>query len=482
MKSKFTVFLCCFFCLLSSLPGATEKASADRADMVFVLPVKGAIDKGMLMVFRRAFREVQRLSPKAVILELDTPGGGLNETREIIAWIRATRKSGCEVYSYVKQDALSAGAILSLSCKAIYMSESAIIGSAMPISISPLGGGIQKLPEDVKEKMLSAVRAIVLGLAQENGHRGDLAIAMVDPQHPDLMDGDKILCPKGTLLNLTARDAIRIVESDGKPLLAAGMVSDLDAMLMDLQLEDLPLTRFTEEQADLLARLITALGPLLLGLGVLALWIEFKTPGFGVFGFSGISLLVVYFFGHYVAGLAGVEEIFLVFIGMILVAVEIFVIPGFGVTGLAGILCILVGGGLAVVPQLPNVIPLDGVEPVSGFTYLQDAVQSLLMTFAVVAVGVWLLGKILPKVSIYHHMVVETSLNSGNGYVSSLTTAQQNTLLGQKGVSYTVLHPSGIAVINGKRVDVITDGEYIAKNEALEVIAVSGISVVVRKV
>ena len=478
MKKHFSLVICSFLLLVAGMTAGAEAVSGK----VFVLPVQGAIDKGMLMVFRRAFREVGKLKPDAVILELDTPGGGLNETREIINWIRATRKSGTEVYAYVKQDALSAGAILSLSCKAIYMSESGIIGSAMPISISPLGGDVQELPDDVKEKMLSAVRAIVLGLAQENGYRGELAIAMVDPQHPDVMDGDRVISPKGNLLNLTAQDAVQIMESDGKPLLAAGMVSNLDGMLSALKLEDAQVIRFTEKTADKLARLITALGPLLLGLGVLALWIEFKTPGFGVFGISGIILLCVYFFGHYVAGLAGMEEIVLVFIGVILLAVEIFVIPGFGVTGLAGILCILIGAGMAVIPQLPEVLPLEGVAPISVLEYFQEAMQSLLLTIAVVTTGVWLLGKFLPKVPIYQQMVVKSGLNAADGYVSSGILSQEDTLLGQKGKSYTVLHPSGTAIINGKRVDVVTDGEYIDKNEEVEVIAVNGISVVVRKV
>ena len=483
MKKHFSIVIGLLLLLVTGMPARAETESGNGAGgSVFVLPVHGAIDKGMLMVFRRAFREVSRLKPDAVILELDTPGGGLNETREIINWIRSTRKSGTEVYAYVKQDALSAGAILSLSCKAIYMSESGIIGSAMPISISPLGGGVQELPEDIKEKMLSAVRAIVLGLAQENGYRGELAIAMVDPQHPDVMDGERVISPKGKLLNLTARDAIEIMESDGKPLLAAGMVSSLDAMLSSLKLDNAQVIRFTEETADMLARLITALGPLLLGLGVLALWIEFKTPGFGVFGLSGIFLLGVYFFGHYVAGLAGMEEIFLVFIGIALLAVEIFVIPGFGVTGLAGILCILIGAGMAVIPQFPEVLPLEGVEPMPVLEYFQDAMQSLLLTIAVVATGVWLLGKFLPKIPIYHQMVVESGLNAADGYVSSGNISQQDALLGQKGKSYTVLHPSGTAIINGKRVDVISEGEYIGKGEEVAVIAVNGISVVVRKI
>ena len=161
---------------------------------------------------------------------------------------------------------------------------------------------------------------------------------------------------------------------------------------------------------------------------------------------------------------------------------EIFVIPGFGVTGLAGILCILIGAGMAVIPQFPEVLPLEGVEPMPVLEYFQDAMQSLLLTIAVVATGVWLLGKFLPKIPIYHQMVVESGLNAADGYVSSGNLSRQDTLLGQKGKSYTVLHPSGTAIINGKRVDVISEGEYIGKGEEVAVIAVNGISVVVRKV
>ena len=135
----------------------------------------------MLFIIRRAFREAERTNPAAVVIELDTPGGALTETREIIAWIRSQRKR-CPVYSYVNPDALSAGAIISLGTDGIFMSPDGTIGSAMPILIMPFGGGIQEMPPDIKEKMLSAVRAMVRSLAQETGHNVELAEAMVDPK------------------------------------------------------------------------------------------------------------------------------------------------------------------------------------------------------------------------------------------------------------------------------------------------------------
>ncbi len=469
-----------FLSLWLFLPAAGAESAESSAGSVFILPVEGAIDKGMLMVFRRAFREAAALAPRAIILEIDTPGGGLTETREIIDWVRASKKSGCPVYAYVKKDALSAGAMLCLSSSGIYLSESAIIGSAMPIALSPLGGGVQELPADVKEKMLSAVRAMVVSLAQENGYREEIAIAMVDPNHPDLRDGEEIICPQGQLLNFTARDAIRISRSDGRPMLAKAIVDSREALLEALDLHQAQVQCFEQEGADILARLITAIGPLLLGLGVLALWIEFKTPGFGVFGITGIVLLLIYFFGHYVAGLAGVEEIALVLLGVVLLAVEIFLIPGFGLTGVAGIICILFGAGLAVIPQLPAVAPLPEVEPISLFSYLNVALRSLLLTILVCFGGVWLIGRYLPRSRFYQRLVVVEGLPAGAGYSVAADQARQS-LLGQEGRSLTLLRPSGLAVFSGTRVDVIAEGEFIAPGSTLEVIAVKGNTVVVRR-
>jgi membrane-bound serine protease (ClpP class) len=480
MKRYFIyILLLVFNCLSLQVSGTATDQSVSSGGTVFVLPVEGAIDKGMLMVFRRAFREAAALGPRAIILEIDTPGGGLNETREIIDWVRASKKGGCPVYAYVRQDALSAGALLCLSSSGIYMSESAIIGSAMPIVLSPLGGGVQELPADVKEKMLSMVRAMVVSLAQENGYREEVAVAMVDPNHPGVKDGDEVVCPQGQLLNFTARNATKVSSADGQPMLAKGIVSSLEEVLEAVGMSDVRVQRFEQEGADILARLITAIGPLLLGLGILALWIEFKTPGFGVFGITGIVLLLIYFFGHYVAGLAGVEEVALVLLGVVLLAVEIFLIPGFGVTGVVGILCILLGAGLAVIPQLPAVAPLPDVEPISVLNYLAEAMRSLLFTLLVCFGGIWLLGRYLPKSSFYQKLVVADGLAAGAGYDCSAEQTRQS-LLGQCGRSMTVLRPSGTALFSGKRVDVVADGEFIGKGCEVEVIAVDGTAVVVR--
>ena len=459
--------------------GAMVEPGAVLPPRVFVLPVAGPIDKSMLYVFRRAFRDAASIKPSAVIMELNTPGGALTETREIIDWIRSLQRQGCPVYAYVNPDALSAGAMISLATKGIFMSGAATIGSAMPIAMSPVGG-VQELPADINEKMLSAVRAMVIGLCQENGHREDIAVAMVDINHPDVIIDGEVICPKGQILNLTARDATRVSEDDGRPILAKGMTDDLAGVLAMIGMPDAYVQRFSQTRSERLARWITAIGPLLFSLAVLAFVIEYHTPGFGVFGFSGIALLAVYFFGHYVAGLAGMEELALILLGLILLSVEIFLIPGFGVTGIAGIALLILGGGMAIIPHIPDAPPLSGLDPVTWDSFLPSVFRQLLISMVIIAGGIFMLHKYLPRTKLYRAFVLDSDMAASKGFVSVDVEAQQ-ALLGQVGVAYTLLRPAGTAVIGGRRVDVISNGDFIAKGSRVRVIACQGTAVVVEK-
>jgi membrane-bound serine protease (ClpP class) len=455
-----------------------ETARQNATAKVYVLPVEGPIDKAMLFVFRRAFHEAKKMQPDAVIVDLNTPGGGLRETKEIISWIRSVKKT-TPVYAFVNPDALSAGAIISLGCSAIFMSPAGTIGSAMPIAISPFGG-VQQLPEDIQEKMLSAVRAMVRGLAQENGYSEDIAVAMVDPD-AEVIVGDEVISAKGKLLNLPARTAVQVVPPNTDPLLAKAIVEDIDALLDYVGMPDATVTRFEEKSAERLARWITTVGPLLLALGALLLYIEIKTPGFGLPGIGGLTLLAIYFFGHYVAGLAGQADIVLIIVGILLLAVELFVIPGFGFVGIAGLCCILVGSVMALIPFMPDdVTPLPNVEPVTLNDYIQDALQSLTISVLLVGVGVWLLGKVLPKTSLYRALIVEGGLSKDKGYVSSDVSRNQ-TFLGRQGVALTFLRPAGTAAFGDDRLDVVSSGDLIPRGTPVTVVQVQGGRVVVEK-
>ncbi len=457
--------------------GAPADPAAGKA--VFVLPVKGAIDQSMLYVFRRAFREIERLAPAAVILELDTPGGRLQETREMLDWMRSLRPK-TPLYAFVNPDAYSAGAILCLGTSRIFVSPGSHIGDALPIMINPLSGAIQELPADIREKAVSPTRALVRGLAQENGHNVALAEAMVDPDM--VFEAGPVKCPQGKLLTLTAQEAVAPVPPDGKPLLAEAVVSSVDEVLERTGLQGARVVRFEELGAERLARWITGLGPLLLGLGILAIYVEMKTPGFGFFGMAGIALLAVYFFGHYVAGMAGYEEIALVLAGLVLLAIEIFVIPGFGVVGVLGIALILVGTLLALVPALPPEVPaLPGVSPSElGSQYLTGALWRVAVTAAVVGSLGWLATRILPRTAAYRRLVLDAALGQERGVV--VGAGRYEGYVGREGVARTDLRPAGSAEFGDERLDVVTSGDLIEKGARVRIVRVEGTRIVVESV
>lgn len=442
---------------------------------VFLLPLEGPIDKSMMMIFRRAFKLARAAKPAAIILDVDTPGGALRETKEIGAWLLS---QDIPVYTFVNTEALSAGAILSFATDEIFMHPSATIGSALPILLSP-GGGVSEVPENVEEKILSATRALVRAYAQQKGHNEELAAAMVDPSL-EVKVGDRMICPAGKLLNLTAKEASELIPPRTSPLLARAIVKDHAELLAAVGLSGATVVRFEAEPAEEIARFIVGLGPILFTLGILGIFIELKTPGFGVPGIAGLILLGIFFFGHFVAGLAGMEEVALVAVGVLLLALEVFVIPGFGITGVAGILLISVGTVMAMVPYLPKLLPTDLPEGIGGsgvLMYIEYALMKFVISLALIFAGGWLICLLLPRTSIYGRAVLTKSLTQASGFVSHDAAAER--FLGRTGVAATMLRPSGIVMIADERVDVVTTGELIEKGTAVKVVEVGAGRVVV---
>ena len=453
-------------------------AAAAAARPVLVVPVRGPIDKSLVFSLRRAFRQAHDLAPGAVVLELDTPGGGLAETEEIVAWLRAAQ---WPVYAYVNTHAQSAGAILCLACSRIYMAPGSNIGSATPVLMNPLTGGVNQAEGDMREKILSYGRSIIRGLAQENGHLPELGMAMMDSE-VEVKIGDHMVNPKGQILNLTAQEAVAVLPPRTQPLLAAAIVGNLDDMLAQVGLKGAPVERFEETSSERLARWITLIGPLLLALGLLCIYIEFKTPGTMLPGVIGVILLTLYFFGHFVAGLAGVEDIVLVVIGLALLGVEVFILPGFMVLGLAGIALIVAGIVMGLIPHLPvNPVPLPGVADLGWSELLAPALMRFTVTMLFGAAGVAVLARFLPSTPLYRNLVLSRELTSEDGFTSH-TQAKYKGLTSKSGTADSLLRPAGIAIIDGQRLDVVTTGEFIPRGAAVRVVAVEGSRIIVEKV
>ncbi len=462
----------------AGVAGAQESETADTGK-VLVIPLKNQIDKTELFFLRRGFQAARRDSDvRAIVIDMDTPGGELRTTEEIISWMRSFADENIPIYSFVNPRAQSAGAIICLASDKIFMAPGSRIGSAAPILIDP-SGGIVDLPESVREKILSDTRALVRGVARENGYLPELATAMVDDS-VEVTVGDRVVCREGELLNLTADEAVEIIPPMTTPLLATAIVDDVDGLLVYEHLDGLERVDIAPVGAEALARWLTMLSPFLMSIAFLCIYMEMKTPGLGIPGLIGVVCIALFLFGHYIAGLAGSEDVFLVVLGIILIAVEVFVLPGVGLCGFLGLAALLGGVILAMIPMMPSVPELPGVsvEPVNVEWFLKQAMLKMVSTFAIAGGGLYILARTLPKTGFYSKLVLSSSETVEEGYVG-VNIEENRKLVGQRGVAVTPLRLSGIVKIGADRIDVVSGGDYIDAGETVVVTEIDGPRVVV---
>lgn len=436
------------------------------ASSVYVIPVEGMIEPALLYVVRRGVDEAVSAKADAIILTMDTPGGRLDATEEII---RTLGKANLPTYTYVKKNAFSAGAIIALSTRHIYMAPGSVIGDAMPIQVSPLGG-VQAPSPDVQEKMVAAASAIVRRAAEQGGHDTKLAEAMVR-RELEYKIGDEIICPEGQLLTLTNTEAARLVGEEQRPLLSKGTVKDLEALLKTIGLADAEVKTLEVTAAEKIARFIAAMAPLLLMVGLGGIWIEIKTPGLGLPGLIGGIALVLFFFGHHIAGLAGMEDVIIFLIGVTLLFIEIFITPGFGVMGVSGLILIL----LALLNAMTLPEPGTPWLPVpTDFDSLIPAVQNLVLALIGTGAIALIFGRMLPKSHLPIILEAEETFQNVN--------TETSPLIGREGRALTTLRPSGTGAFDDERMDVVTAGEFIEKETPIRIIEAHGNRIIVEKI
>lgn len=456
-------YFCAVLFAVSLLTSVAVHAQSENK-LVYVIPIKGEIERGLVYVIRRGITEAIDRKANAVIFDMDTPGGRVDSTEEIMQIIDGIN---VPVITFVNDSAISAGAIISLATDEIYMKPGSTIGDAMPILL-----GSKELPPDRKEKMVSYVSAKIRAAAQKKGHNVELAEAMVRIEKEFKMDKE-IICPAGELLTLTSYEAEKVYGKDKKPLLSKGSVENLEELLKRINLEGAEVITLEVTSAEKIARWIdaTAVSGILLALGLLAIYLEFKTPGFGIFGISGIILLAVWFWGHNVAGLAGAEEVAIFIIGVLLLALELFVIPGFGIAGISGITLIVISLILAMVENPPG-----GGTWHPPVMHLEKAMTTLGMALTICAVSVAILARFLPSTKLFQRLMLLSSIPREDGYQAG---SSQDSLVGATGAAVTDLRPAGIATINGKRHQVVSRGEFINAGSSIIVAQTTGNRIVV---
>ena len=429
--------------------GAPRLPAQSKA-VVYVARIEGIIDLGLAPFVRRALDEAEKAGAAAVILRINTFGGRVDAAVLIRDALLGAK---VKTVAFIDKRAISAGALISLACQVIAIGEGGTIGAATPVQLGGPGGGTQ--PTD--EKAISYVRKEFRSTADFRRRPPLIAEAMVDPDVaiPGLVE-------KGKLLTLTTNEALEHKVADFR-------ADSLDEVLNQLRLAGAEVRHLSENWAEQLVRFLThpVLSSLLMTVGMLGIIVELRTPGFGVPGALGITSLALFFWGHWLVRLAGWEEMLLVGIGLVLLAVELFVTPGFGVTGVLGIVALLAGLTLSLVGAGAT------TEIVIGA--LARVALSLLGALAASVV----LLRFLPKLPFGRELVLETGLGAATGYASAPESDRE--WLGKRGTAVSPLRPAGIAEIEGMRVDVVSQGEWIDAGAPIEVIRVEGNRIVVRQ-
>jgi len=428
--------------------GASARAQM-ALPLVYVAPIEGVIDLGLAPFVERVLAEAAAAKADAVVLEINTFGGRVDAA---VIIRDALLRSRVRSVAFVNKRAISAGALISLAAETIVMADGGTIGAATPVQMGAPGGGAKP----VDEKSVSYMRKEFRATAESRKRPPLVAEAMVDP---DVVITGVI--EKGKLLTLTTSEALKLGVADAR-------ADSLEAVLAYLKLPGAQVRRPTVNWAEQLVRFFThpVLSSVLMTIGILGIIVELRTPGFGVPGAVGLASLGLFFWGHWLVRLAGWEEILLVALGLVLLALEIFVIPGFGIAGVVGILAL--GGGLA--------LSLVGVGATSALVLW--AVGRVALSL-LIAIGVSLvLLRLLPHLPYGRSLVLATDLDARAGYASAPETDRK--WVGTRGTAATPLRPAGIAWLQGERVDVVSQGEYIEADVPIEVVRVDGNRIVVR--
>jgi membrane-bound serine protease (ClpP class) len=457
-----TIFLAATFSL-----GAAEAREVIGPGNVVVVPLHGEVSPSLALFLRRAQKAAENDGATAIVLDMNTYGGQLDSAEQITDILN---HATIPTYTYINTNAGSAGAIIALSTKHIYMAPVSAIGAAAPI----LSTG-EDLPPTQKEKTVSYWSALVRGAALKNGHNPDVAEAFINKEK-EVKIGDRVIHPKGTLLTLNAQDATEKI--NGKPVLAEGIADSLPELMQKAGLKG-DVIEFEPSGFEQLAFWLTALSPLLLLGGILGAYLEFKIPGFGLAGIISIVCFALFFFGHYFAGLAGWEVVGLFLLGVFFVLVEVLF---FGhstiVFGVVGVLLMFASLLWAMVDRYP------GQKFVPTGQMLKIPLLNMLLTFVAAAILIVLLARFLPQTSIYRRFILSTTNPPGPslaGAPRSFATALPLTP-GMRGRALTILRPSGKAEFESHVVDVVTEGEFIAPETPVAIVSTDGMRVVVRGV
>ncbi|RKU31410.1 hypothetical protein C6497_02640 [Candidatus Poribacteria bacterium] len=498
-----------YFIIYFTIPFFIVNGSFAQDDgLVYVIDIRSEIGGGVSTYIKKGIQKAEQVQADAIIFDVDTPGGRVDAAVRIIRSIQAT---SIPTIAFVNRQAISAGAMIASACDQIVMTPGATIGDSAPVD----GQG-----NEANEKAVTYIRATIRSTAERQGRNSDIAETMVDKRlvlvrldngvivrmRPDefLDEQDagtqmEVLCAEGELLTLTTREALEygFVETQATSISALleqyqiveyeqDYGGKIDTVKMALtnddylsrkegrkgdrytsikSLRDVQVERFVVTLADRTVFFITSpyISALLLSLGGIGLLIEIRTPGFGVPGLLGILFIGLFFGGHMLNDISQAWLPFIFILGLALIIVEVFVIPGFGIAGILG-LFLMFGSVFFVFFQSTDDL---------GLALLWLSISVILTSVLAIVATIY-----LPKSSPFQKIALSTVMSTDEGYHSA-GTLDFNSFLGKTGIALTPLRPAGTVRIENKRLDVVTVGDFIPQNTPIKVSEVEGSKIAV---
>lgn len=442
LYKNLTTYLSLVFILFIGLllynNGTIVAESSGDGELVYVIPIEDTVEQGLKAFLSRATEVAETEGADYIVFEVDTPGGRVDAAGQIAEVIQNLETP---TIAFIVNKALSAGSYVALNTDTIYMKPHATMGAS---------GVINQDGTAANKKAQSAWLAAMKSAAESQGIDPKYAAAMADPE----IDLPQLGAPKGEYLTLGPQSAVEVGY-------AAGIVEDRVELLNELGIQNATIVEMEPTLSEELARFLTnpIVIPILLSLASLGLIVEIFSPGFGIPGILGIVSLVLFFYGHIVAGLAGMEAIVLLILGIVLIIAEFFV-PG-GIVGILGI-------GSVVASLFISGQDIGHMSMSIGIAFLISIIAFVIL-FRTMGM----------EKGIFRHIILKDKTSTELGYVSTVNRLE---LIGLEGETITPLRPSGTARFDEEHLDVVSEGRFIQKEQAIKIVKVEGSRIVVREV
>jgi membrane-bound serine protease (ClpP class) len=423
------------------------------------VPIEGIIDLGLPPFIQRTLEDAESNEATAVIFDINTFGGRVDAATQIKDAILG---ADIPTIAFINRRAISAGALISLSCEKIYMTGGGLIGAATAVDMTGKKGS---------EKVISFMREEMASTAEKRGRSKKIARGMVDEELTFthlVIGGDSIKVDDiegrkdGKLISLTTEQALRYKIADGT-------AENMEALLDSLGYSSVKTIETAENWSEAIVRFLTnpVVASLLTTFGFLGILFELQSPGWGIPGFVGLACLILSLSASYIAQLATMSDMLFVLTGLALILLEVLVIPGFGIAGLGGIGLMIYGLYLLLLPDVPV-----------GEEVLGQAMDGFLIGIVGAIIGLVLLAKLMIKTKFWEQLTAPDTQKKEDGYSN---TFGWESLQGETGIADTDLHPSGWVRVKDQRIFVVSEGEFIEEGKEIKILSVDGNRVLVRE-